>query len=58
MQSISTLFLRAMKTKINSECIMRNAELVNCENTAINLSGNVGRLDHKPPKTCPYLTER
>ena len=19
---------------------------------------NVGRLDHKPPKTCPYLTER
>ena len=51
MQSISTLFLRAMKTK-------NNAELVNCENTAINLSGNVGRLDHKPPKTCPYLAER
>ena len=33
---------------------MRNAELVNCENTAINLSGNVGRLDHKPPLNLPY----
>ena len=32
--------------------------MVNCENTAINLSGNVGRLDHKPPlKHLDYTTK-